>query len=785
MKNDVAVIPIMGPPACAMIEPGDSSVVVEFDCNRSYALSHDLSNWEWPSNESGIDMVTWWFEGGSCVYGTDENSWHPYVEYDTPGQYKVSLTCRAQNGTEYTAYRDVFIFYHPLHATTGNRPIEDIEVDSLSGSQDSHSWAADVRVYGEQSTLENIPSNALVVLFAELWYGGTQVAEIFPYSYPGRQNIRMVGWVQESSVAEVGEDSGAFVANLRIVGLGEALQQYDSYPVYFTQIKEDAPDWALITLLPLRRLWWLLVHWHWTLIRFTDFYVDPTDAVQVTGHNFPDSGLGDQITSLCQYTQSNWGTDRNGGLYIYPEPYQRDRSERNAFSNYVIDLDTADIVNIDITKSNNKACQVLAEGIYSRVDLDSDDPYTAYAARIPPEGRAWVGTKIELLKQVIRDETHAERLARLLYAWYSRSIDSVQLTFSGDYRAFDIAPAACIALTYTPTDVPRGINWTSKIFWVVSISEEIDLDAGTITTTAVLVPDIQPAGESDVDVTDIEMPGEGDIPDSPGKEIADLIEEIVDSKINEWENDRCMALMGRKLASGHIQIDPTGYRLPSAYTVVRLFGDDNLVVIAQNKVGIKQVYGRLVQVRRHSLGRGRWDYFIDEAAVSPSFGDQVIYQDPTWRSVDGLIEDVDADPIVGIYSNEDLNAEATAEQIPYTTLQAVFTVPETISVADDVAPSLFIGEENLYLRQIHIYLRTAPVGADAIFDIKLNGETIFDPATTLPTIPDGENTYLSPVIVSPLPLAVGSRLDVDIKQVGTTTPGADLTVSLRCRQYGH
>lgn len=69
---------------------------------------------------------------------------------------------------------------------------------------------------------------------------------------------------------------------------------------------------------------------------------------------------------------------------------------------------------------------------------------------------------------------------------------------------------------------------------------------------------------------------------------------------------------------------------------------------------------------------------------------------------------------------------------------------------------------------------TAPVGADLIVQVNLDGSPIL---TTGVVIADGDTTALAVPDLASL-WATGSRLTVDMTQVGSSTPGSDLTVTV-------
>lgn len=72
---------------------------------------------------------------------------------------------------------------------------------------------------------------------------------------------------------------------------------------------------------------------------------------------------------------------------------------------------------------------------------------------------------------------------------------------------------------------------------------------------------------------------------------------------------------------------------------------------------------------------------------------------------------------------------------------------------------------------------SAPTGASIIIDVNKNGTTVFTTQANRPTIADGANDsgVEVPDIVA---LADGDYITIDVDQVGSTTPGSDLTVQI-------
>lgn len=82
---------------------------------------------------------------------------------------------------------------------------------------------------------------------------------------------------------------------------------------------------------------------------------------------------------------------------------------------------------------------------------------------------------------------------------------------------------------------------------------------------------------------------------------------------------------------------------------------------------------------------------------------------------------------------------------------------------------------------------TAPTGAAVLVDVNKNGTTIFTTQANRPTIADGAlATAGENQLMDVASFVAGDYLTIDIDQVGSTTPGANLTVVVRYRDtYGN
>ena len=103
-----------------------------------------------------------------------------------------------------------------------------------------------------------------------------------------------------------------------------------------------------------------------------------------------------------------------------------------------------------------------------------------------------------------------------------------------------------------------------------------------------------------------------------------------------------------------------------------------------------------------------------------------------------------------------------------------------LSVAQNVSARFelpFAGE----FVEARAYCKTAPVGADFIIDVNLDGTTIWATQGNRPTIADGSNQSSDQTSFDTTTFTDGQVLTLDIDQVGSTTAGSYLTVELEIK----
>jgi len=127
---------------------------------------------------------------------------------------------------------------------------------------------------------------------------------------------------------------------------------------------------------------------------------------------------------------------------------------------------------------------------------------------------------------------------------------------------------------------------------------------------------------------------------------------------------------------------------------------------------------------------------------------------------------------------------APARYPPFVDSQIMYAVTGTLTVADDQAfrasPQ---NERAFHVFEIRADVKVAPAGADIIFDVRVNGVSIFPTPTDRVKILAGQTSGSSAVLAaSDIPR--NALIQIDVKQIGSTTAGDNATVSLRGVELG-
>jgi hypothetical protein len=103
---------------------------------------------------------------------------------------------------------------------------------------------------------------------------------------------------------------------------------------------------------------------------------------------------------------------------------------------------------------------------------------------------------------------------------------------------------------------------------------------------------------------------------------------------------------------------------------------------------------------------------------------------------------------------------------------------ETTALTTGTGKVTFRMPYGFILSTVRASVKTAPIGASLIVDIKENGTTILSTLLSIDTAEKTSTSAASTVVISDPNLADDAEITIDITQIGSSTAGAGLKVAL-------
>lgn len=712
--KDEYPVPVMGPSACAFLSSG--TVTVRFNGADSYLVQPNSDEHYWTA-ENGISGYSWWFEGASVTTSSLAN---PTATYTVAGQYVVSLELTGENGKTFKGFRNVFIY------DDDNPPITDFAINSMSGSLERHGWEAQVEVFGDAFNPTNLPDKAEAILFAKEYFNGTlKTLAVGHAATHDRDNIKLVGYASDTSLSY--ESGKVRSATMTIAGLQAMLEKKTNFPVYLTQIETGAPSWSYFSDgLTVRLALYHLVRWHWTLLRFADYLIPDDHNNYFPGQNWAEGSLADQLNTFCPDIQARWSVDKTGALMVFSWPNYLPVSGDGAGwrTRLYQDVTFTDADFVKLTAENRireQVARVRVEGVFA-----TDSEYWTSVDTAPGNSKNHGGGTELIQHQILGTGGFAgsqgEELARMIYAEESRRYERISMTLCGNYSFLDVVPGAnYFKLTATPSNL-RGLSWTAKPFWVNAVNLSFDHENGDIGTSITAIPETFPDPDLEI-YSQYDEIGEDitSAPEGGGFAVADLLKDM-DKPTSKW----VPALMG----DGGSQTEGA----EAGTSIVRLFGDANQTVVAENRL-LMDLMDRPIVV---------------EITQDASTGK------PNIR-------------VAGARLDNDTDAVAESNRA-FTTRYANYTVPGAVRVMATAAPFLVLGTR-MPKAKIVAFIGRLGVGSASVNLLLNDGllSTVSLTAEVTTTVAVDRN------------IVTGDYLSI---QVTSATGASNMLVSAECLVYG-
>jgi hypothetical protein len=480
-------VPILGSHAVAWLDAATVDVV--FSASDSWVFGSTISAYAWTapgsSASSGMSTAT------------------PTVTYNAVGCYSVYCTVTAANGKTTTGVRHVFVYDR-----TNNQPTTVFQLSQCIGDHDTGGWMFDMTMEAEAS-LSEIHDRALVVLFAEDWYGATNQS-IGPVA--NRENIVCVGRIVGESIRW---DRESGLVHFTVQGFQHWLNKIKAFPIEMAFVGA-ATDWAGMPALTVDRVLWHILYWHSTAIETMDFYKTGDTRYSADGKTIASTIWGQLGDIAFSKIFGVPGVDRFGRLIIEIDAQMVPLASRSTFP-VVMTLTEADWVEaIDFSRVTVQECSLIS--LNSEEVNSAGSPVTRYS--LSPGHVPKRYGEPEMIERVLAaSQADSNTLAGLLLGWRNNQFPDVPVNFAMNNRMVDCFPRQYCALEIVAGDTPRAIAFDGQLL-PRRVAFYFDAESGyfhsEVNFEAETFEQISQNGDiPDTDAINMEIPPIPDLPDLP------------------------------------------------------------------------------------------------------------------------------------------------------------------------------------------------------------------------------------------------------------------------------
>jgi len=438
----------------------------------------------------------WSFEGALTTGST--SSVPGWVNYDTPGYYKTVLEVTSDSGRVDRSTRYISIYDAP--GTGDINPILEWQFTDLSGSRDAGGSKISVKI-DSIVTEEEIIDGALVVIFAQEYYGATK--QSIGGNAANRQTIKFVGWIVDGSIRTNYKNKTTEFDILSPAGI---MQLAECFSVSL-ESKISPSTWFELLNMDIRRAIYHYLAWHSTVMKLCDMeYVGDDRNIQFFDNDR--ESLYDAINSLMEGARvGKIVSDRQGKLWM--------ETEASSLDNVSTTFDTALTVTHDDwieepiidEKQTSETSFIEMGGIYYDPVTNTFSAHLASAPGVAPRYRG----RVERIQGLaLSGQTELNSIIGNLLAWNNARYPSLDMQLRTNFSNLDIAPQEIVKVTMTTDDNSRGISFSEKSFMIRGVTwtydaekkaflPRVDLHEATqgFAGTTIIIPDVPPTEGED------------------------------------------------------------------------------------------------------------------------------------------------------------------------------------------------------------------------------------------------------------------------------------------------
>jgi hypothetical protein len=449
----------------------------------------------WRSHGRGgrtINAYAWGFDGGVAGGAGAAAAGTPAAPvtatWNAAGEYIASLTVTDSSGNpandaygvpfeDHVAVRPVLVYDRPGEGD--NPPYTRFEVKNLRGNYGS-GWTASFEVFGTADKSE-FPDNALVIVFAEDWYGGAKGSRGGWY---GQEGILFCGYIQADTVRVDSEKSSvSFEART----IEQWMKDIDVWPL--NCVSDATAKWHHWQNMVVEDVLWFLAEMRSTLKNVTDcFFCSDPDGAKLLGFlDLTEASLYDQMSDQigsCFFGQLS--ASRHGSVHLFRHKNMLDLAERTLWGPPIwvfSKQDWRDELEIGDERMRDSVAQVDFIGFIYDTDGNPQEVYSLSPANQTNFGLIEKVTGILLSGNTRGAATiaqiEANTLSGLYRAWKNTRFPHIRVPAFNN-RFLEPATLDYFGITLVAGDTVRGYEWPGKEFLTTEVSYEIDAEKGVI-----------------------------------------------------------------------------------------------------------------------------------------------------------------------------------------------------------------------------------------------------------------------------------------------------------------
>lgn len=437
---------------------------------------------------------SWSFEGALVTGSTAHTP--GYINWNTPGHYRVILTTTAANGRVDSSVRYVSVYDRP--GAGSNTPFLRWEfTDPPSVAWDTSGYKFSVRVR------DNVPESsvidgALVVIFGEDYYGSTK--QSIGGNSMNRQTIKFVGYIIGGTIQHNYQDK---YVDFDVLSPGTLMEITECYSVS-CESKQAPATWFQIKNMTISRAIYHYLAWHSTVLQCCDFDFNMDDR-NVQFFDSDRESLFDAINTFVNGTRfASLTSDKQGNLYVEQDP----AVIQNASSALGT---TLSITSKDWLEMPNIEEREMAETSFIEMGgiawFPATKTFSAHLASSPSLSSAYRGSVERIQGLALTGQSELNQMIGNILAFHNSRYPNSDYSLKGNYGNIDIVPQEKILSTIQLGDIPRSdVAFTNKAFcirrvqWVYDPNRKIlypQLSLAEITQgfagTTITIPDVPPA----------------------------------------------------------------------------------------------------------------------------------------------------------------------------------------------------------------------------------------------------------------------------------------------------